>query len=1143
MKFKISSLIYLVVALVGIYFLTKLWLPSGYIVAGHDSGLAINTSNFVKTRFFAWDVQGFGKDNSAHFGSLTIHLTDYLWSVISGVASAGNQLTLFYWIAIVFTTAFIFADELKDRLGRYFAFIFPVFVTFNFYILQSVFMIERAKYSLLAASLLFLTVSIKLQERKISVLLAGILSSLILFVFNSGSWLGLPLYGSFFVLVISLFIFETIRAIRRRKFSDLLRLVGYLTTTAVGFIILNAYSIFPYIVTFLKQDVFTITNSAIIAQNKAWLEMISQATSLLNIFRLQGVPDWYSSSTGINLVHSYANNYLSNPVYIILSFIFPLLIIAPFILAKTKEQKKLISFVGLAMLLAMFFMGGSHKPLGFVYEFIYNNLPGFSIFRSPYYKFGAAFFICASVLMAFTLSVLIEKVTAKLSDKVRFWTGLSITVFLIMAWFGYHSVIFSSDDVFSWQKGLTTKLKVPEYVNSFSLWANNADLKGSRILLVPPINESWQNDAYNWGYWSLTNLPSVISNQSFVAGDGLTGGENYWVNKLYLFIKEGREKEVCDLSYRLGIDYLLLRQDVLSDSSWSAAPSPDDYKKILDSFTTVKKVNSFDQWILYRFDRELTPKFKITTSLTGIPEDRLYLAQELLPNQETIYVGGGNDRRMPYLSEVVETYSCQSCPLELKDALTSLPKVRILPNSRLYYFKLKRESETLKASNTDQLKIDSYLGFSVRRAAEIKTMLDFGLKDRYSTEALKIMNKHLGELYKLFQVPVTSDRYLFRAKRLLDNINIIERHFNDEVASPGFGKKDEDFIQEVLDALWNIKELKNLFPIINDRQALETNKIYYLRFPDDGNYQVFLDITSLPKDLKGQFILPGDILFKTGEEELHVSLEDGFQNFLKLKLPTNVKEGEVTLKFLKPVNLLEKQRSSIEESLSGKRNCLVGKINGYTPTKQYRFEIKVSQKGQSLRMYVKDMDSKKKGKNNYIFGQDEKDVVQTFSYQPFSYLYYPSAGSKDSTVYLCSSNLNPPIIDDFKIYEIFSPNIVSIKSVSPKGLGKPNIKFEKIDNVSYKISVGEAKEPFILMFNETYSPFWRIRGENFEHFMINGYANAWLVDKNGSFDLVAEYRLQKYFYCGVIVSVTGLISAIVLVVYLRKKGDELKRSN
>ncbi len=977
------------------------------------------------------------------------------------------------------------------------------------------------------------------MERKIPVLLAGILSSFILFVFNSGSWWGLPLYGSFFVLVISLFIFELVRAIIRRTFSDLWRLVGYLIITAVGFVILNAYSIVPYIVTFLKHDVFTITNSAVIAQNKAWLEMISRATSFLNIFRLQGVPDWYSSSTGINLVHSYANNYLSNQIYVILSFIFPLLIITPFILAKTKEQKKLISFVGLAMLLAMFFMAGSHKPLGFVYEFIYDNLHGFSIFRSPYYKFGAAFFICASILMAFTLSTLIEKVTARLTDKVRFRTGLLITVFLIIPWFGYHSVIFSSDKIFSWQKGFSSKLKVPEYVNSFSLWVNNADLKDSRLLLVPQINESWQNDAYNWGYWSLTNLPSVISNQSFVAGDGLMGRENYWVNKLYSFIKEGREKEVYDLSYRLGIDYLLLRRDVLSDSSWSAAPSPDIYKKILDGFTTIKKVNSFDQWLVYKFDRELTPKFKIATSLIGIPGGSLYLAQELLPNQETVYAGEGDDRRTPYLSKVVETYSCLSCLLAQKDALTSLPKVRILPNSPLYYFKLRRESETLKVSNTEQSKIDSYLGFSVRRAAEIGTMLNLGLKDKYSTEALKIMNGHLEELYKLLQVPTDPDKYFFRAKRLLDNINVIDRRFKNEVASSEFGEREDDFRREIIDVLWNIKELRNLFPIIYDRQVLETNKIYYLRFPDGNNYQIFLDPSSLPKDTKGQFILPDDILYKIKDEELHISLEELPKNLLRLKLPTDIKDGEIILKFLKPINLLEIQGTSIEESisgtLSGKRSCLVGKIKDYSSAKRYKFEIKVSKGGQSLRMYIKDIDSKK-GKSNYIYGQSEEDVIQTFSYQPFSYLYYPSAGSKDSTIYLCSSDLNMPVIDDFKISEVFSPNIISIKSVFPKSLDNPNINFEKINPISYKVSINSATKPFILMFNETYSPFWKIKGEDFEHFMINGYANAWLVDKKGSFDLALEYRLQKYFYFGSVVSAIGLISAIMLAVYLKKKG-------
>lgn len=1143
MKLKIINIVYLAICIIGIYLLVKLWLPSGYIVAGHDSGLAINALEFAKSRFNAWDVQGFGRDNSAHFGSLTIHLTDYFWSVISGITSAGNQLTLFYWIAVIFVAAYIFAVQLKGKLGTYFHFIFPFFVTFNFYILQSIFVIERAKYSLLVALLLFLTVYIKFWQKKLSVLLAGILSSLILFVFNCGSWLGLPLYGSFFVFVISQFTFEMAKTVVLRKFRSLFRLISYFIITAVGFVFLNAYSIFPYLTTFLKQDLFAITSSEVILQNKNWLEMISQATSFINIFRLQGIPDWYASPTSVNLAHSYADIYLSNPIYIIISFIFPILAISSFILVKTTMQRKLISFMGLSMLLAMFFMAGSHKPLGFIYEFIYDYLPGFSIFRSPFYKFGAAFFVCVSTLMAFTLSILIDRAISKMRERIKFWAGLTISVFLIVFWFGYHFVLFSSDRLFTWQKGYVTKLKVPQYVNSFSLWANSVNLNGSRILLVPPINETWQNDAYDWGYWSLTNLPSVVSNQSFVAGDGLTEGEKYWVNKLYTFLNDNKEKEAYDLSYRLGIDYLLLRNDVLSDSSWSASSSPKNYRNVLDNFVTVKKVQSFDQWLVYKFDRELTPKFQIVTSFVGIPEGHLYLAQELLSDQDSVYIGGEDFQYRQYLSKTAEIYSCQSCPLELKDALTSLPKVSILPNSPLYYFKLKRETSILEASVTDQSKIDSYLGFSVRRAAEIKTMLDLGLKERYSIEALKIMNKHLEELYKLYQSPVSSDRYLFWARRLLDNINVIERYFNDIVADSRFGKKDQYFKQEMLDVLWNIKELKSIFPIINDWKTLETNKVYYLRFPDDSNYQVFLDKNSLPKDLKGHFILPDNILFKTNGEEFPVSLEDDTQNYLNMKLPAGAKEGEISMKFLEPVNLFETQGLRIEESVSGKRSCIVGKINGYNSTKQYRFEIKVPQKGQSLRMFIKDVADSKKGKSDYLFGQDEKDVFQTFSYQPFSYLYYPSSGSKDSTIYLCSGDLNSPMIDDFKIYEIFSPNIISLKILSPKDAVKPNVVYEKINNTSYRVFVSEVEKPFVLVFNETFNPFWEIKGDVFEHFMINGYANAWLIDKKGSFDLVLEYRLQKYFYCGVAVSMISLIFLIILVVFLKRKNDENKQTN
>ena len=100
MKIKKFDILYLFVGLIFIFFLVRSWLPSGYIIAGHDSGLALDAGNFLKTRFFAWDEQGFGSDNSAHFGSIVIHGIDYLTSLLANSSSAGNYLNVFCLSAI-----------------------------------------------------------------------------------------------------------------------------------------------------------------------------------------------------------------------------------------------------------------------------------------------------------------------------------------------------------------------------------------------------------------------------------------------------------------------------------------------------------------------------------------------------------------------------------------------------------------------------------------------------------------------------------------------------------------------------------------------------------------------------------------------------------------------------------------------------------------------------------------------------------------------------------------------------------------------------------------------------------------------------------------------------------------------------------
>src|SRR3989344_5859568 len=313
-KFLLLAIVYLIVVLVGLFATAVfLWLPPGFSIAGHDSGLPLNAKNFLLTRLLAWDDRlGFGLDNSANFGSLTIHFFDWFFAFLAGTPYAGNYLSLFFWLGLIFVSAFIFAYQLKNILGKPFVFILPVFLTFNFYIFQSVFMLERAKFGIFSATLLLLAIYFRMLDRKISVLASSIISSFIFSVFNGGGWFGITLYGGVAVILISLILYDLIQGIVNRNLDKLRRTLIFIVLTMIFYIFLNFYSILPYSQNFISNDAPRLLRESTMEAHISWLRYVSRSTSLINLFRLFGVPDWYSEPNEINqtnVLHPYAPLY------------------------------------------------------------------------------------------------------------------------------------------------------------------------------------------------------------------------------------------------------------------------------------------------------------------------------------------------------------------------------------------------------------------------------------------------------------------------------------------------------------------------------------------------------------------------------------------------------------------------------------------------------------------------------------------------------------------------------------------------------------------------------------------------------------------------------------------------------------------
>jgi hypothetical protein len=107
----------------------------------------------------------------------------------------------------------------------------------------------------------------------------------------------------------------------------------------------------------------------------------------------------------------------------------------------------------------------------------------------------------------------------------------------------------------------------------------------------------------------------------------------------------------------------------------------------------------------------------------------------------------------------------------------------------------------------------------------------------------------------------------------------------------------------------------------------------------------------------------------------------------------------------------------------------------------------------------------------------------------------------------------------------------------------PTVLFEKINPTRYEVHVENASAPFFLVFSSTYDKDWvanfgdlnwiqtfsseRVPDEH--HIIANGYANAWYINKTGTYTLTLEFESQKLLYIGSIISITTFIFCALYV--------------
>lgn len=1154
-RFLIWGLVYVFTALLGLLILTFIWLPPGYTMAGHDSGLPLDAKEFLQTRLFAWDDRlGFGVDNSANFGSLTIHFIDYLSSLIVGVPYAGNFISLFFWLGLIYLSGFVFAYQLKDIFGKPFVFILPPFLVFNFYIFQSVFMLERAKFGIFSATLISLAMFLRLKQKKIGVLAAAMVSSLVFSIFNGGGWFGVTLYGGVVIILAVLIFASLIEGFSKRNFREFRETSLFVLLTTCFFILLNAYSILPYAQNFLSNDVPRLIQESSSEGHKDWLNYISRSTSFINLFRLSGVPDWYgepSEFDKVNSSHPYASFYLNNNLLVFISGVFPLLAFGGLLLAKSKEQRKMVGLFGIITLLELIFAAGSHSPFGILYEFLMVNVPGFFLLRSAFYKFGIFYILGMLVLFSFTLSLLIEKLSVFAGQKWRL-VIFPLSIFLVLGlWLGYHWVLLDPAKVFAWKADQSTKMQVPSYVFDFAKWVKENSVD-KRVLMVPPVNKDWENDAYNWGYWSLSPLPFTLTSARVLSNwHGLTNNETDSVDNLYNFLKSKDEKSFSELASNLDIGYILLREDVLASPNWSSAEGPESYKLAIESFNGARKVAVFGTWSLYQLEQVASKQVYAVSQVNLISDNFVSLINKFFIREHS--VGFSVKKDYPEIEKIsankAYVFDCLSCLLERRAKINSLPSTVIKPGSLLYLFKERREQEILNRTPDSRSKIGNYLGFILTRSAELRQMVDTQESERILLGSVGVIRLYLSNLHSEISYSEENFVNFELLNQVLEYLNPVEREISDYMRGGASKQRSNQFGEEMLGLMWDIRRVKELFsPILENSDRWATEKVYKISFLEGGEYNLIFSSKTFSHDSRDKVILPKLAKFtKDGKEQI-LQINDR-EDWLIAEIGSQSEGiGELRLFFNESPNLFSMKSMKdlgLEKFFFGRAACLSGPIENFNKERAYQVMISKTDRLRNVQVFFRDKNKVYSEKHGFFKGEDLFEVASVPAGQLAKYIYFPSATAKDIFVYICSDDSNPPPVDNVIIREFFIPSVISIRKSNTGTEAVPIIQYNSINPSRYEVNVRDIKRPFVLFFNKNFNTSWRLLEENGnrakvldKHFMVDDYANGWLVDNTNSEKFIIEYKPQSMFYVGSVISISTVILNISWLIY---SGIKFKR--
>lgn len=1075
-----------------------LWFKTGTILVGHDNTYPLEPRIFLSNRLSTWTENFFGHDQSFILGTIPIHFIDAIPSLLGFSLQDGQKIVYVFWFFLIGLSAYILGWTLRPQ-SSLFRLTAVILYQFNYFILQGWWIGEKSKFSAYIALPLLLSIVFLVSRRRISTLIGAITASLILFVFNGGGLYGIPLFGGAFVAIGMLVLFKSLAYMLARDFRSLCRLMVFCALTLVLSILMNSYFIVPAYAKAHSAVAPEASSIGGVSGVISWANQISANASYLNLFRLQGIPEWYD-----NPEHPYGKFILQRRIFIAISFLWPFLVFASFFVAKKTRNDRLVTYFFVVYLVGIFFAAGTHPPLGFLYQFFIEKIPGFIIFRSPYYKFAPAVFLATAYLIAYGID--------SLWRKLRILASLILVVMI----FVYHYPFFSGN-FFTWRSQFSTRLSIPSYVYEFGNWLNYEKPDDGRVLLLPPNTIDRLYSTYNWGYLSFQAIPTLLSKKSVVINnDQLNADERAMVKALYQAIEERDDTIIQKLTRILGISYVVIQSDAISDPNSLVVIDGRLYSDAVGSSNQFIYLRTFGAWDLYALKEESVPKFFLTdrfVSLEGDIEDitsSYSFIDETLPFLEQ-FEGHIEEKGASRL--IIPT--CLTCPRKRYTTFT-FPQNNIPPDSPFYQLVIFWEN-LRPVPKEPKAAIYHILGITFKRTSEIKEILF--RRGTLTTE--------------------TVDRYVQLLKAIGDNFqNLPSPREKIEVAKDirEYIRLERVFLLQTNPSGWPTVLMGRLFMEMSrlEKQLefpelildAKQSRVYQFTLAQDDEVEIFMRMSEfrLMVEKGDTFTL---LIDNNDPRELLLTptiVERPWVSFGLVRLPA----GFHTITLLFPKLKRDVRLSSLETefTVTGDTACFGTSLKGIASSRRYNLIVSYRNDfADNLFFYVWEKQGERRTLMNSVkllTGGVLEKTEQVLEFQE---------GIKEGVIAICAQNLTQEIIEKqfrVNINEVLFPALVLYRPALFRDSPVP-LSFERIAPTHYRIvsSGGDLKNK-TLVFSERFDDWWELRGVKARHVRANGYANAWVIEEDISGrELHIQYRGETYFFYGKLMSLMFVVGSIV----------------